>query len=122
MNTKVWIAVAVIVVLGVIGYLVVTKKSSTKDLSSTTNQTANDQNTSQTQQTQKRSLKDIMASGTQKCQWSDGVTTGTLYTASNKTRMDYSTTAGGQTVSGHAIMDGTTYYSWTDGTNTGFKM
>jgi hypothetical protein len=127
MNKKVIIAIAVIVLLLLVGGAYV---ASTKNKSATSPSTTSSTESTQTQessQASQKSLKDLLTSGiAQKCTFKDVSNNvnmeGTSYIANGKIRGDFSTTSEGKTTTGHSIFDGKTSYVWMEGTSTGFKM
>ena len=130
MNTKALAAVAAIVVIGVAVYFVTANKGndSTQDAQqqSTGQQQGNADTSGQSTQqptngTVSSSLRELTAQGTRKCTYSDANSSGTVYTADGKARMDISGTYNGVTTASHAIIDGETYYGWVDGQPSGFK-
>ncbi len=123
MNKKVLGVIGAIVVIGLVVYFMTAKKGVDEPANQETNTQTETNDTSNQPQTtsQNNSLKGLLASGSQKCTYSDAQSQGTVYTANGKARMDMSTVTNGVTSSMHAVIDGTTYYSWVDGQPSGFK-
>lgn len=124
----IWVIIAIVVIGGIVGYLLFSHKSGTVSqapTSSANNSTGN--SNSQTQATNgPTSLNDLLASGAaQSCTYSDvsGAVSsqGTVYIGQGKMRLDYSTLENGQNITGHMIADGQYYYTWMDGSSSGFK-
>src|SRR3990167_2945471 len=115
MNNKVLWGVGALVIVGVAAYLLMSNKPATDTENDST------QNNQPQTASQKKSLRDLMASGSQKCVYTDGQSSGTVYVANGKTRMDITTVANGANTGSHAIIDNETYYTWVDGQTSGFK-
>lgn len=72
------------------------------------------------------SIAELLSSSTaQKCtisQSAEGSSSeGTIYVAGGKVRGDFVSQSGGQTMTAHLLVDGTTSYSWVDGLGVGIK-
>lgn len=73
------------------------------------------------------SLKELMSrSNSMRCEFSASEdsdnSSGVVYAANGKARVDFTSTANGQTSSGHMIMDNDFAYTWIDGQAKGFKV
>jgi len=125
MNNKtiIWVIVTILVIGGIVGYLLFFNKSKTGTQVPASIMGNNQQQAA----TEPSSLKDLLASGSpQKCTFADTSGTnsseGTVYIGNGKMRQDFSTVDNGQTINGHMIADEQNFYTWTDGSNVGFKM
>ncbi len=119
-NTLIIVAIALVLLLGGGAFMMMNKSASTDGTGSNT---SGFKSTTGGSNTASKSLKDLIMGGVaQKCTFSASGTTGESYVSGGKMRSDYSTTAGGNTVAGHMIVDGTTSYMWMDGQQTGYKM
>lgn len=118
-NLMIGVAVAVLLVLGVGGYVMMGKKT---EQTSTTTTTPAAEEVSPAPAKQSGSLRQLLAAGVaQKCTFSSEGTQGTVYTGGGKMRGDMQTTSDERTIVSHMIVDGTTSYIWMDGQATGFK-
>lgn len=74
--------------------------------------------------TGEQSIAELLAGGiSQTCTFAQTQgTEGTVYIAGGKMRGDFKSVTNGQTMMSHMISDGTTAYTWVDGTPMGFKM
>lgn len=92
----------------------------------TAGETASTDTASEETAPESTSLKKLLASGSKKCTFetTEGGTTskGTFYVADGKARGDFSTSASGQDMVAHMIMENNTSYLWQEGSNTGIKM
>jgi len=116
-NKKVIAIVAVVLVLGVGGYLL-WKSQGAKAPSGVQTGTETPSGL--------KSLKELIAAGVaQKCTFStsneSGSSEGTTFVAGGKMRGDFTSVVAGKTTKSHMIVDGNTNYIWTDGEKTGFK-
>ena len=124
-NKKAMWIVAAIIVLALIAWFAMSKKN---DGGYQLQKYGDDKATQQDQQANgSTSLKELMTgSASQKCEFTTGeagsTSQGTVYVANGKMRGDFTVTASGKTMVSHMINDGQTFYTWMDGTNTGYKM
>lgn len=127
MNKTVLGVIIAVIVLGLIAYFAFGNKKASAPENGSQNGSQVESQTQQASQEQQastpQSLKELVLGGkAMKCTFSDQGTSGTFYVASGKVRGDYSSTAAGQTVAGHMIVDGQTSYVWTEGQKQGFKI
>lgn len=74
---------------------------------------------------EQRSFRELALSGrSSQCQFTDPQSgaTGALYIGGGKMRADFSSEAGGMTITGHMVSDSQTAYVWVEGMTNGFKM
>ncbi len=118
MNKKAIFALVLVILALLLGYLFFFKK---EDSSSPLTSIQSDQSS------KPKSIKDLISSGiSQRCTFSTEVdqikSEGTVYTASNKMRGDFSMITDNKIIMNHMIVDGNTSYMWTDGEKNGYKM
>lgn len=112
--------VLAIIVIALIAYFAFGRKGS--DTTEQSNTTSSSQSSDQSSNSTKTSsLKSLISSGNQSCTYNDGQTTGVVYTANGKARMDFTSTTNGVSTASHSVIDGDIYYSWIDGQPSGFK-
>jgi hypothetical protein len=116
-----WAVVGLVVLLLIVGLVVMNTNNDTEVATDSQTEVAGTQN-------QQQSLKELMASNKPvKCEYSDtqadgSSVKGTSYIANGQVRGDFSSTANGQTMTGHMIMKDNMVYTWVDGQKTGYKM
>lgn len=126
MNNRVWVTLAVIIVilLGA-GAFAAYKQSHPNSLVdiSPTSQPSNQPAATTAAANQMMSLKDLWNAGTsQKCTFSENGATGTVYISQGKVRGDTQTAVNGQMTTSHMVMDGKNVYVWIEGQTQGYKM
>jgi hypothetical protein len=120
MNNKVLGAIVAVIVIALVGYFAMANKGNEGQEANNQNNQAQNSNTDN-DEPQKTSLKGLLSSGSQQCTYSDAQSSGTVYTANGKARIDMSSVTNGVTTNSHAIVDNQTYYGWVDGQPSGFK-
>lgn len=110
-----------IIVFGIGAYFLSQNKASNSSLKNTS-KTPETTSTKSAEST----LKELIASKVPvKCSYStDAGTakiTGTVYVSGGKVKGDFTTMAGKTAISGHMVTDEKYVYTWTDGTNQGYK-
>jgi hypothetical protein len=125
-NKKVIIGVAVLIVLAVGGYLMMSKGSKNNSQAPSTSPASTAEATP-TQAAQKNSIKDLLAKNiSQTCTFNTSSENtsdqGTVYMDNGKVRADIDVTANSTLTKTHIIADGKTSYVWVEGRSTGFKM
>jgi len=114
-NVMIGVTVAILLLLGIGGYVMMGKKTGQEPIVAEQN--------SPTPGKQSGSLRQLLSGGVaQKCTYSSGETQGTVYVGGGKMRGDMVTTTDATTTVSHVIVDGTTSYIWMDGQTTGYKM
>ena len=120
MNRNIGIAIAVVVLLGLGGFLFLKKSPATPTDDSKMTQTTGGSTTSE------KSLKELVTSGaSQQCTFNNPdskESMGTVYVSGGKVRGDFTVSVQGKDMTTHMIGDGTNSYIWTDGQTTGIKM
>lgn len=117
-NVMIGVAVAVLLILGIGGYVMMNKKPAETVTSAPVTEGA-----SPTPARQSGSLRQLLSGGVaKKCTYTSGTTQGTVYVSGGKMRGDMRTTTNDENVVSHVIVDGTTSYIWMDGQTTGYKM
>lgn len=123
MNKNIVIAIAVVLLLGIGGFVFLKKSPVTP--STDTKMTQTTDGSSNTGASEK-SLKDLFASGaSQQCTFNNPdskESMGTVYVSGGKVRGDFTVAVEGTNMTTHMIGDGTNSYIWTDGQTTGMKM
>lgn len=123
MKTKntIW-ALIILIIIVLIGWYVLAQPSGDKIGTDNSLSQNGNQNTSET-----TNLKSLLAQGgNYTCTFQtiadNGQTIGTIYASASKSRLDLTVkdSAGLNTIA-HIIRDGSTSYTWVDGTTTGFK-
>lgn len=126
-KSYIWIVVGLFVIAFV--YLTITNRND-----SDSNQVANSNQTENTnEQTEMESsstptsLKELMSgSSSVRCEFSstedESISSGVVYAANGKARVDFSSTIENQTTAGHMIMDDSMAYTWMEGESKGFKI
>jgi len=126
-KSYIWIVVGLFVVAFV--YLTITNRNN-----SDSNQVANSNQTENTnEQTQMKpsstpaSLKELMSgSSSVRCEFSsteeESISSGVVFAANGKARVDFSSTIDNETTAGHMIMDDSMAYTWIEGESKGFKI
>ena len=125
-NSKIAGIIVAIIILALIGWFAMSKKSGNNPDNTTKSQTNNSENVPPAGN-QPTSLKELLAAGSnQKCEVSfdsqNSQTQGTIYVSGGKYRADFSSIASGKTISSHMITDTQNVYTWMDGMGTGYKM
>ena len=126
-KSYIWIVVGLFVIAFV--YLTITNR---KD--SDTNQVANSNQTKNTYEekemkpsTTPASLKELMSGASSvRCEFSstedENISSGVVYAANGRARVDFSSTIKNQTTAGYMIMDDSMSYTWIEGESKGFKI
>ena len=118
MKKNIVLIIGGLVLLGVVAFFVLSKKSPSPLTTMTTSTTP----TPTAQANAAMTLKDLMGKGVaQTCTFSTTMTQGVVYVDSGKARGDFASTVNGKVYQIHMIVDGTTYYMWRDGQTSGFK-
>lgn len=124
----IWIILGVIVVALIIYFATMSGDNSTSNQTVDSNQTQNTNEQAQMEASSTpASLKELMArSSSTRCEFSasedSNNSSGVVYAANGKARVDFSSTTNDKTTSGHMIMDNEMAYTWIDGQAKGFKV
>ena len=126
MNNKIIIGI-IIVILIVLGFFVFRGNDSGDENSEVASDNESVSNNEAEIERGEKSIRELMASGSAvKCDYSyadEGLASeGTMYASEGKMRANFTSQTDGQNIKSNMISDGEYFYTWADGSTSGFKM